>query len=373
MTAGKQPQAGSGRTGSSGAVMDIADVREAIGWQAEHLARAKAPATARVVRAQLALLDSDTALARRMNNWAGLSVRDAMPLRVAAGFHYLVLTGEARRLEPVYQGRITDQATIDAIVTDLAVKYDAALLPWLDHPPQTNEAARSAGIMAGLMWLSGRLGPRFALYEIGASAGINTMMARYHYRLGGVRAGPGLSRMLIEPEWRGPPPPANPVEITAIRGCDIRPVDLTDPKQALKLKAYIWPDARERMARMDSAIELARMAPPELVRQDAEDFVREMLAEPQEAGVTRALFHTVMWQYLPDSSRAAITAMMEEAGACATPDRPLAWLSLETNRQTFNHELRVRYWPGGGEPELLAQAHPHSAWVEWLEEDGAPG
>jgi len=26
----------------------------------------------------------------------------------------------------------------------------------------------------------------------------------------------------------------------------------------------------------------------------------------------------------------------------------------------------VRYWPGGGEPVMLGEAHPHGAWVEWL-------
>jgi len=363
-----------GAVQAGGAVMDIADVREAIAWQAEHAANSGAPSTARVVRAELAILETDTALARRMTNWAGLTLRDAMPLRVSAGLHHLVLTGEDTRLEKVYAGLTTDQDAVDAIVADMASRYDARLLPWLDGPPQTNEAGRSASIMAGLLWLSGRrgadLGPRFAMYEIGASAGINTMMARYRYDLGGVEVGPSLSRMKITPEWRGDPPPGNPVEIVSISGCDIHPVDLADPEQALRLKAYIWPDARERMARMDAAIALAGMAPPDLVQQDAADFVRDMLAEPQDAGVTRTLYHTVMWQYLPDPTREAIIGMMEEAGTQASSERPLAWLSLETNRQTFNHELHVRYWPnedpGGSKPVLLAQAHPHGAWVEWF-------
>ena len=90
-----------------------------------------------------------------------------------------------------------------------------------------------------------------------------------------------------------------------------------------------------------------------------------MLARPQEEGVTRALFHTVMWQYLSGDAKDEITSLMERAGAKATADRPLAWVSLETNRATFRHELRVRYWSGGEEPELLSTAHPHGAWVEW--------
>ena len=67
------------------------------------------------------------------------------------------------------------------------------------------------------------------------------------------------------------------------------------------------------------------------------------------------------------SSAAPFSALAQEtAGAAATAERPLAWIALETNRETFAHELRVRYWPGGGEAVHLANAHPHGAWVEWF-------
>ena len=355
-------------------VMDITNVRAAIAVQADRMIHGGAPNTGRVVQAELAILDTDTALARRIGGWAGYPLRDAMPLRVAGGLHHLVLSGADSRLEPVYRGLLTEQDAIDAIVADLAVRFDAPLLPWLDHPPQTNEAGRSALVMAGLLWLSERLGPKFALHEIGASAGINTMMGRYHYDLGGVEAGPSLSRMKIVPEWRGAPPLDAPVEIVAVKGCDLKPVDLTDPEQALRLKAYVWPDASERMTRMDAAIALAGIASPDLVRADAADFVRDMLAAQQQEGVTRVLFQTVVWQYLPEATQVAITAMMEEAGRQATRERPLAWVTMEPRLATFRHELCVRLWGGDDEgadgPVLLARAHPHGTWIEWLGEAG---
>src|SRR5690606_18699852 len=287
---------------ASQSIMDITDVRQAIAWQADHAERADAPNTARVIRAELAILDTDTGLARRMNNWAGLSLEDAMPLRVAGGLHWLYLSGKDRRLEPVYAGLMTEQASVDAIVADLARQYDAPLMPWLDGPPQTNEAGRSASLMAGLLWLSRRLGPRFEMNEIGASAGVNTMMERYFYDLGGVCVGPEDSPMRIAPEWRGPPPPVGTVEIVAIRGCDVAPVDLADPAQALRLKAYVWSDALERMARIDAAIALVAERRPDVARQDAGAFVAERLAAPQDEGVTRVLYHSVMWQYLPQAT-----------------------------------------------------------------------
>ena len=60
---------------------------------------------------------------------------------------------------------------------------------------------------------------------------------------------------------------------------------------------------------------------------------------------------------------------MELAGNAATSVRPLAWVALETDPDTFRHELKVRYWNGGdrdGETTLLSFAHPHGAWVEWI-------
>jgi hypothetical protein len=347
-------------------VMGITDVREAIAWQAAHADKAGAPSTARAVRAQLAILDTGTELARRIIDWPGLSLEDALPLRVAAGFHWLCLTGADRRLEPVYSGALTDQPTIDELVAAVAVEWDAKLVAWLDSPPQTNEAGRSASFIAALLWLSGHLGSRFEMNEIGASAGVNTMIERYRYDLGGVTVGPADSPMRIAPEWRGPPPPSGEVEIEAIRGCDVAPVDLSDPAEALRLRAYVWPDATERMARIEAAMRLAAEKPPLIERKDAGTFVEERLETPQQPGVTRVLYHSIVWQYLPETTRSSITATMEQAGSRATPDKPLAWVRLETNRATFRHELTVRFWPGGDEPVMLAEAHPHGAWVEWV-------
>jgi hypothetical protein len=346
--------------------MDIVSIGEAIEWQADHAEANDAPGTAMVVRALLALEESQAGTARRIFAWAGLSLRDALPLRIAGGIHNLLLTGEEPRLEDIYAGRVRDQAEADTMIRDIVERHDARLMPWLDSPPQTNEAARSASAMAGLLWLGTRVCPQFELLEIGASAGINTMMGRYKYDLGGVAVGPSASRMVIEPEWRGPPPPDTQIQFTDARGSDIAPVDLTDEEQALRLKSYVWPEMTGRMARIDTAIQLASRMPPEIDRADAGDWVEAQLARPQTEGTTRVLFHSIMWQYLPDFTQERITRTMEDAATKADADRPLAWLSLETNRQTFAHELKVRYWPGGDTEVHLANAHAHGAWVEWL-------
>ncbi len=357
---------------SSGGIMAMEDFTAALDWQARHAEENGAPATARVIRALAGVRVSDTATGKRIAGWPGLTLKDAMPLRLAGGFHHLVLTGVDDRLAAVYAGQITDQAAIDALVLDLTHRFDARLLPWLDGPPQTNEAGRSASIMAGLLWLAQRVRiPRFDLFELGASAGVNTMIDSYFFRLGETEAGPRQSPMRIVPEWRGASPPAPPAgfAIAAVKGCDIAPISLADPDSALRLKAYVWPDAGDRMARIDAAIALASDQPPDLIAADAGDFAAGMLARPQQPGIAKVMFHSIMWQYLPAATQARITAAFEAAAIKASLDAPLGWIALETDPATFRHELRVRLWDGGthrGEEHLLSHAHPHGAWVEWI-------
>ncbi|WP_108791644.1 DUF2332 family protein [Erythrobacter sp. Alg231-14] len=359
-------------------IMAIEEFQAALDWQATHAHENGAPCTARVIRALAKVRESDTATGRRIAQWKGLTLKDAMPLRMTGGLHHLVLTGQDDRLARVYSGQITDQDQIDRLVCELVETYDTVLLPWLDGPPQTNEAGRSASIMAGLLWLSRRVLPRFELFELGASAGVNTMLDRYHFTLGDTTVGPDGSPMRIAPEWRvsdqatdraSPPPPSPDFTIASICGCDVTPIDLSDTSSALRLKSYVWPDAPVRMGRIDAAIQLANENPPDLVAQDAGAFAIDQLAKPQEAGTTRAMFHSIMWQYMPIETQDAIRQAFELAGADATPDRPLAWVSLETDPATFRHELNVRYWAGGtddGQSTLLSVAHPHGAWVEWF-------
>jgi hypothetical protein len=345
--------------------METRSIAEGIAWQAEHSERNDAPVTARVIRGMLALIGDDTATGRRMRDWQRLLLEDAMPLRLAGGFHYLHLTGADDRIGAIYDGGVTDQAEIDAILVAVTRDHDAALLPWFDGPPQTNEAGRSAGIVAGLLWLAAQGSTRFELNEIGASAGANTMIERYRYDLVGVQAGPADSPLTIRPEWRGPPPPDVPFAIESIAGCDLSPIDLADPAAAMRLRSYVWPENQVRLDRLDKVIAFARERRPDVVKAGAGDWVAEQLARPRAEGVTRVLYHSIVWQYLPVATRDRIELAMAEAGARATPERPLAWIQLETNRETFRHELRVRCWPAHPGWALLGQAQAHGAWVEW--------
>ena len=326
-----------------------------------------ATVTARIVAALRDLLarGEPGELLDRVRAWQGAPLADALPLRLAGGIHALRLKAAEPQLEAIYTGQ---QGIDDAGIVAAAIRrHEAELLPWLDGPPQTNEAGRSANFIAAMLWLADKgLPPRFECLEIGSSAGINLMLARYHYDLAGVQVGPEPGAMRFQPEWKGSPPPDHAIEIASTKGCDVAPVDLTDPAQALRLKAYIWPEHTVRFERMDAAVAEAAKRGPELVKMNAADFIEAELAQPQAAGTTRMLMHSIVWQYVPADQQARVTAAMEAAGATATPERPLAWISLEANRVLHVHEMTVRYWPGGEEPQLVTRVHPHGASIEWL-------
>ena len=326
---------------------------DAMAFQAAFCETGGAPVTARVCRALAASLDRTSATGRQALDWSGDYIRDAVPLRLVAPYHALFRSGKIAAFD-----------TPEAIRAATAA-HDGWIAAWLDGPPQTNEPARSANFMAGLLVLAFRFGLPFELLEIGSSAGLNLRIDRYRYDLGGVTAGPDASPVLIKPDWRGCPPPNAEVNISSVRGVDIAPIDVTDPAAAERLMAYIWIDAPERTARVAAAIRMISAQPVDMVQGDAADWIEARLAEPPAAGICRVLMHSIVWQYLSPATQARITAAMARAGAAATADRPLAWVRMEPDDIRKGIDVHLRAWPDLPNVQL-ARTHPHGAWIDWL-------
>lgn len=340
-------------------------VRGAFRIQEFYCAKNDAPIYARLCAAIAEELSRDSEVGRRVLDWPGEPTRDALPLRFIGGLHALVRAGKDARLAPIFAGQTTDFATISADLNATLVAHDAELLPWLDGPPQTNEPGRSGSLMTGLLEVARRHGPKLELLEIGSSAGLNLLIDRYAFDLGGTKLGPAGSPVMLKPEWKGAAPQPADVEIVSVRGCDIQPLDARDPAVATRLLAYVWPEMPVRFGRMEAAIAMQREKPVDLVQADAADWVEARLAEPQAAGVTRVLMHSVVWQYLPEPVANRIRAAMAAAGAAATTARPLAWVMVEPNRAFAEHVVRVKSWPGEGETTVLVTAHAHGAWIKY--------
>lgn len=343
-----------------------AEIVSGLNDQADHVTNNGAPRTATICRALIALAEGDSHCGRRIAEWDPKAVlKDALPLRIAGGFHDLFRRGIEPDLGKIYRGEVTDQMAVDALIADVVARHDAELLPWFDGPPQTNEAGRSASFVAALHWLASRVTPNFELNEIGSSAGMNLLIQCYRYDLNGVTSGPDNAAVTIKPTWNGPPPPGDPFTIHSVQGCDIQPIDVRDDVAANRLMAYIWPEMPERFARMEAGVQMIRESGVDLVQADAADWVEMRLPQPQASGTTRVLMHSIVWQYLPNAVQQRIETAMMNAGSRATLDKPLAWISLETNRATFRHELKVRYWPGSGVAVTLGEAHAHGIWINW--------
>jgi hypothetical protein len=339
--------------------------RAALLWQADFCTISGAPVIGAVCAGLARVIDRSTITGRRVLDWPGDPKEDALPLRLQGPFHALVRAGRAPELAPVYAGAVTAPDAIDAALRTTIATHDAEIARWLDGPPQTNETGRSAVLMSGLLALAERFALPFDVLEIGSSAGLNLMLDRYDFDLGGVRVGPADSPIRIAPEWRGPMPPAAKVSIRGVRGVDIAPIDLTDDTQAERLMAYVWADQPVRLDRLTRAIAMARADPPLLECADAADWIESRLAEPQPDGVTRVLMHSVVWQYIAPAGQRRIEAAMAAAGKRATAERPLGWVAYEADRTLNRHSLIVRSWPGDGAARRYATAHPHGAWIAW--------
>ncbi|HEX4736927.1 MAG TPA: DUF2332 domain-containing protein [Allosphingosinicella sp.] len=341
-----------------------AAIRAAFATQKEWCDRSGAPFTGMLCGLIGERLDRSTEFGGRVLDWPEDAdpIKDALPLRVCGGLHALVRGGGAPALAALYPPHpFPDEETLWEVLRPAL--GDPALLPWLDGPPQTNEVGRSALLMGGLLTLAAQFPHPVELLELGASAGLNLLPDRYGCNLGGRTVGDPASPVQLQPQWEGAPPPHANVTIARRRGVDLNPLD--PRRDAERLLAYVWADQQERLARLEAALAIAAADSPRVDRGDAADWLDARLAEPPQPGMSRIVFHTVAFDYFPKETQAEVVRRLEETGAAATAEAPLAWLRFEVEPGQDAFALRLRTWPDG-EDRLLALAHPHGSIIRWL-------
>jgi hypothetical protein len=306
-----------------------------------------------------------------MAGWAGDSARslfaDAVPVRLLGALHAFALSGDAPALTAAYpaQDRPGDAEAAWLESLRLMEQFPQRFIDFMDHEPQTNEVRRSACLIGGFLTIAHETSLPLRCFEVGASAGLNQLWHRFHYRLGEAGTwGDTASPIDLHTAWTGPPPSlAASVSVIERAACDRRPVNISDPAARARLRAYVWADQLERTERLEAAIALALA---EGVSVDTEDAVRWTVerAAPRNGAAT-VLYHSVFWQYMPLDRQAALLAAIRSHGAAASEQAPFAWLRMEPPADDLaNMELRLTLWPTG-EERRLARVHPHGAEVSW--------
>ncbi len=344
------------------------DISEAFERQAKACADMGAPFTSNLCRLLDARLDETTALGRRVAAWPGDSLwPDLVPLRVCAALNNLVRTGRAPALAAFYPPHTPgdDEPFWNAIAATIGA-HDDAITAFLNSPPQTNEVVRSAVLLGGFLTIAASTGRPLALYELGASAGLNLLFDRYAYDLGeGRKWGDPASPVKIAAPWSGEAPALDTrLQIASRQAVDLKPVDARAGADRERMLAYIWPEQTERLRRIEPALDMVARSDLIVARGDALAWLRNVMAGPPEDGVCRVVFHSVFFQYLPADLREALRAEIVAIGERATATTPFAWLSMESGGDRMSCELRLTLWPGG-ERRKLADIDWHGRWAKW--------
>lgn len=302
----------------------------------------------------------DGPIKTRVFNWDGdISPRgQSVSLRLAGALHALCLQGH-RILGAVYPPHVVDDDTLWAAVSNTLIHDADHIGHWLNSAPQTNEVRRAATLIAAGHWLADRFGMPLRTSELGASGGLNLHWDDYGLDVAGQYFGAKDPALTLTPDWTGPLPPAAPPVVTARAGVDLNPLDPTNPDDALRLQAYLWPDQPYRMELTRAAILAAQTR---VDQGDGVDWLKtRMMHVP---GQLHMIYSTVAWQYFPTRKQAEGAAMIAAAGAKATDDTPLAWFGMENDGGEKGAALTLRLWPGDLTIQM-GRADFHGRWVDW--------
>lgn len=234
---------------------------------------------------------------------------------------------------------------------------------------QTNEARRSSCLAPAFLWLHRFAGKRpLALYEIGASAGLNLLWDRYHHVYdNGQATGDARSPVVLECAVKtGPPLPVDaplpPVWFR--RGVDLNPVLPDDNDGKAWLRALIWPEQTDRRRILDDALELAEEADLELVAGDGVALLPDAVRDaPEDAAL--CVLHCFTTNQFPSDLRNRFEAVLMHSSHARTIYR----LAMEYDGQPKPRITLTVYDKGRSGSEVLAVCDAHGAWIAWLAED----
>lgn len=311
------------------------------------------PFTAQLIRAMSADYEQGGPIASLLANWNTNPRADALALRLAGYFHHAVLVNRDPELSAHYPSSVANWSieSVWPLARALLEREPAAAAQFIRSAPQTNETRRSIALLAAFLYFAQDWKGEIDMLEIGASAGLNLNWDLYTYQTQSWAWGaPGPVQ--ITTDWNGPPPPIqNDINVRSRAACDLNPLDISDERERLQLKSYIWPDQPDRLARFDGAVALARETGVQVERADAAHWLAQKLSQRADDAAT-IVYHSVFLQYPPREAREGIVDAIAAAGGRATERAPLAWIRLEPEAVTDNVPdsprmvIDITTWPG---------------------------
>jgi len=197
--------------------------------------------------------------------------------------------------------------------------------------------------------------------EAGASAGLLLLWPRVAVDYGdGAPTGGDLALSCLS---RGAPvPTAMAAErIGSSVGLDLDPMNLEAHEDRLWLDALIWPEHRERRARLRAAIDLARRAGIAVLRGDAIGDLPALL-EGLPAGEAACVFHAFTFNQIP----APMADRFVVALCAASLVRPVFRLAYEWGEGDAPELTLTAVTRGAAMPSRrLANAEAHGRWIAW--------
>jgi hypothetical protein len=347
-------------------VAELQGAGEVLAFQADACRIVGSSLYERILRGALADLEGGGVCARVLEDRHEDPFGSALALRFLGAVHRIVLEGRAPGLAAVYPSAGGDPSAADPVPAFLAAvaDHEDEVRARLADGVQTNEVARSAALVGGYAGVARRTGLPLRVREIGASAGLNLRFDRYAYDTGEQVAGDPASPLRFEGFWQPPLPDLSGELVVADRrGCDRNPLDPASEADRLTLLSFVWPDQRERLDRLRTALDIARRVPVEIDQADAADWIVRQLDRPQPGAVT-VVVHSIVLQYLSSARRRDFRDAVADAGRRATPEAPVAWLRMEPATDDAA-EVRLTMWPGG-EEEVLGTAGYHGRPVRWV-------
>lgn len=281
-------------------------------------------------------------------------------LRFAGALHRLVLDGRAPALAAHYPS-VGGTAPVEQVwqaAQETVREHLVELQGLVRRGVQTNEVGRSAVLFGVLQLVPGPV----RLLELGASAGLNLRCDRFAYEVADQVFGDPVSPVRLVQPWEGSCPPYRGTEVVERWGCDPAPVDPTTEDGRLTLTSYVWGDQVDRLARLRAALEVARQVPVDVEAAGALEFLRRRLDDRSD--VTTLVWHSVVWQYVDPDERAAVDALLDEAGRELGPRLVRASMEPRKESDLLTFGVEVQRWPGG-ERVHVGECHGHGPPVRW--------